>query len=270
MKGTELGLQEYDILTEPETQAFLELSSKAASSGEANHLDLVKQVRPMMEMVVAYKELRMIYTCALKEIRTKFDVLNTEFNVRYQRNPIRSVKTRLKSTCSLGEKLERQGREFSLANIEAHVNDLAGIRVICSYVDDIYLLAETLIKQDDITLLAKKDYIANPKPNGYRSLHLIVSVPVFFADRKKQVKVEVQIRTIAMDFWASLEHQIEYKKQNEDAQQIAAELKECADIIADTDARMLALRKKIESRSRTQTEEEIIMEKLGKLDTPLD
>lgn len=270
MKGQELGLYGYDVLTEPETQTFLELSTKSIPLEEQSQLALVKQARPMMERVVSYKEMRMIYTCALKEIRTKFDVLNTEFNVRYLRNPIRSVKTRLKSTSSLGDKLERQGRSFTLENIENYVNDLAGIRVICSYVDDIYLLAETLIAQDDITLLKRKDYIANPKPNGYRSLHLLVSVPVFFADRKKQVKVEVQIRTIAMDFWASLEHQIKYKKENEDDQQIVKELRECADIISDTDARMLALRKKIESRPHNRTEEEIILEKLSKLDTPLD
>ena len=149
MKGQELGLYGYDVLTEPETQTFLELSTKSIPLEEQSQLALVKQARPMMEMVVSYKEMRMIYTCALKEIRTKFDVLNTEFNVRYQRNPIRSVKTRLKSTSSLGDKLERQGRSFTLENIENYVNDLAGIRVICSYVDDIYLLAETLIAPED-------------------------------------------------------------------------------------------------------------------------
>ena len=250
----------YNSMDDEETKAFFDLTAplQKANAGAIS------------DMLMAYKEIRMVYNCALKEIQTKFDVLNMEYNVRYQRNPIKFIKTRLKTTASLGAKLQRHGKNFTLDNIEESINDLAGIRVICSYVDDIYRLAETLICQDDITLIKKKDYIANPKPNGYRSLHLIVSVPVFFADQKKQVKVEVQIRTIAMDFWASLEHQLEYKKQNEDNLLIKEELKECADIISETDERMLAIRKKIEAKEEDLSPQDKILEKLQKLDADME
>lgn len=140
----------------------------------------VKQAEQIMETAVEYKELRMMYACALKEIRTKFDVLNTEFNVRYQRNPINFITTRVKSTHSILEKMHRLKAHFTLRDVEDKLNDIAGVRVICSYVDDIYRIASALTEQDDIKLLQEKDYIRNPKPNGYRSLHLIVSVPVFF------------------------------------------------------------------------------------------
>ena len=168
----------------------------------------VSQSRRFMDMLVGYRELMMMYTCAMKEVRTKFEVLDTEFRVRYQRNPISSISTRLKHTNSIMTKLDRYGYRFSLENIEKYIQDAAGIRVICSYIDDIYGIADALLEQDDITLITRKDYIVQPKPNGYRSLHLIVEVPVFFAKFKKSMKVEVQIRTVAMDFWASLEHQL--------------------------------------------------------------
>lgn len=250
----------YNSMDDEETKAFFDLTAPLKNADASSVTD----------MLIAYKEIRMVYNCALKEIQTKFDVLNMEYNVRYQRNPIKFIKTRLKSTASLGAKLQRLGKGFTLDNIEEHINDLAGIRVICAYVDDIYRLAENLICQDDITLIKKKDYIANPKPNGYRSLHLIVSVPVFFANQKKQVKVEVQIRTIAMDFWASLEHQLEYKKQHEDDLLIKEELKECADIISGTDARMLAIRKKIEAKEEDLSPHDRILEKLQKLDANME
>lgn len=219
--------------------------------------------------IVDYKELMMMYTCAMKEIRTKFDVLNTEFNIRYQRNPIQFISTRLKRTASIAGKLEKDNLEFSVENIEKRVNDVAGVRVICSYIDDIYSLADMLVRQDDIKLIKRKDYIANPKPNGYRSLHLIVSVPVFFADHKKDIKVEVQIRTIAMDFWASLEHQLKYKNDVQDQQSIVEQLKSCADVIADTDKKMLSIRHQIESTSYAPSEEDILIEKIKKIDVPL-
>ena len=166
---------------------------------------------------------------------TNFEILNTEFKIRYQRNPISAVTTRLKRSGSIAEKLSRQNLPFSTESIEAHINDVAGVRVICSYVDDIYRIADALLKQDDVTLVARKDYIASPKPNGYRSLHLIVQVPVFFADQKKNLKVEAQIRTIAMDFWASLEHQLKYKKEIADPEEVIGQLKACAESIHATD-----------------------------------
>ena len=158
----------------------------------------------------------------------------------------------------------------SVNSIEEHIYDIAGIRVICSYIDDIYLIAEALLKQDDITLIERKDYIKNPKPNGYRSLHLIVRIPVFFAEGKKQVNVEVQIRTIAMDFWASLEHQLKYKQSIPDQTDVEARLKNCADIIARTDAEMLELRRQIEKAEDAPTEEEQLFERLKKIDARMD
>ena len=153
-----------------------------------------------------------------------------------------------------------------MESIETHINDVAGIRVICSYIDDIYEIAEALLRQDDITLVKRKDYIAQPKKNGYRSLHLIVSVPVFFAKGKKEMKVEVQIRTIAMDFWASLEHQLKYKQELPDQADIVAELKQCAEVIHATDEKMLALRQKIAEMADAPTEEDILYDKLRRLD----
>ena len=165
---------------------------------------IIGQAMNLLDGVLDYKDLMMGYACAIKEINTKFEVLDTEFEVRYKRNPISSIETRLKSQTSILEKMARLGIAPSRENIENNLNDIAGIRVICSYIDDIYFLADALTKQDDIKLIKRKDYISNPKPNGYRSLHLIVSVPIFFAESSKEVKAEVQIRTIAMDFWASL------------------------------------------------------------------
>ena len=164
--------------------------------GEAKALAATEFARQLLETAVEYKELRMMYACAIKEVQTKFEVLETEFKVRYQRNPISSIQTRLKSSSSIIEKMIRKGIPFSMENLEEQIQDLAGIRVICSYVDDIYALAQALTSQDDITLLEEKDYIRNPKPNGYRSLHLIVSVPVFFSQQKRQIKVEVQILSL--------------------------------------------------------------------------
>ena len=225
--------------------------------------------RRMLETAVEYKELRMMYSCAIKEVQTKFEVLNTEFNILYKRNPINSMHTRLKSSSSIMEKMLRKGIEFSLGNLEEHIQDVAGIRIICSYVDDIYTLADALTGQDDITLVEKKDYIANPKPNGYRSLHLIVSVPVFFSQQKRDMKVEVQIRTIAMDFWASLEHQIKYKKEIPDQENIVAKLKACADDIARIDGEMMDIHRQLEASENEEEEDDSILVMLRKLDTPI-
>ena len=186
---------------------------------------LMEQAIGFLDSVMEYREMMMAYSCAIKEVKTKFDVLDTEFHIRYQRNPISTIHTRLKSQTSILEKMNRLGYPPTVDNIERHLNDIAGVRVICAYVDDIYKIAEALIRQDDIHLISEKDYIAKPKPNGYRSLHLIVSTPVYFAQCKREMRVEVQIRTIAMDFWASLEHQIKYKKDISNAQEIIGRLK---------------------------------------------
>lgn len=187
------------------------------------------------------------YECAIKEIKTKFDILNTEFQVKYKRNPINTIKARLKSKESLISKINKLKIEKNIISIKENIEDIAGVRVICSYIDDIYKIADALINQDDIELIKRKDYIAEPKKNGYRSLHLIVKVPVFFSDNSEKVKVEVQIRTIAMDFWASLEHQMKYKNTELDnVNTIISKLTECADVISLVDKKMQRIRKEIE------------------------
>ena len=186
-----------------------------------------------------FRELNMRYTCAIREVKTKLEVLNDDLAIRNQRNPIQMIKSRVKKPESIIEKLHRRGFPISVKSVRENLYDVAGIRVICSFVDDIYTVAEMLARQDDIKC---------PKVNGYRSYHMIIEVPVFFSDRKENMRVEVQIRTIAMDFWASLDHQMKYKKDVEDASEISEELKECAEVIAQTDLKMLSLRRKIEDR----------------------
>lgn len=185
------------------------------------------------------------YRCAMMEIETKFKVLNEEFSLEHDRNPISSIKTRIKSFESITEKLERKDLSLEVDSVEKYINDVAGIRVICTFPEDVYLLADALLKQDDIMLIKRKDYIANPKENGYRSLHLIVAVPIYLAHEKRLMKVEIQLRTLAMDFWASLEHQLRYKKDFEFTKEMADELKLCAEQSAALDLRMEALRKKV-------------------------
>ena len=158
------------------------------------------------------------------------------------------IKSRVKKPLSIVDKLQRRGLEVSLESMINNLDDVAGIRVICTYVDDIYDVAKMLTRQDDVRVVAVKDYILNPKPNGYRSYHMIIEIPVFFSDRKQFMRVEVQIRTIAMDFWASLDHQLKYKKTVTDADEISEELRYCADVIAQTDEKMLEIRKKIERK----------------------
>lgn len=185
------------------------------------------------------------YRCAMMEIETKFNVLNEEFSLAHDRNPINSIKTRLKSFPSIAEKLERNGLPLTADSVEKNLNDIAGVRVICSFQEDVYTLAEALLKQDDVVLIEKKDYIKNPKPNGYRSLHIIVAIPIFLAKEKRMMKVEIQLRTIAMDFWASLEHQLRYKKNSEFTDEAIRELSECAILSSELDERMDYLRKTI-------------------------
>ena len=187
-----------------------------------------------------YRELMSYYRCAMMEVETKFNVLNEELSLQYDRNPIESIKTRLKSPESIAEKLQRRGFPLTVESIEENLNDIAGVRVICSFPSDIYQLADAFLKQDDITLLQRKDYIAEPKPNGYRSLHLIVETPIFLHDQKRMMRVEVQFRTISMDWWASLEHKIRYKKDlaPEKAAYLEGELRQCAELSAALDQRM--------------------------------
>lgn len=186
-----------------------------------------------------------LYHCAIREVQTKFEVLDEELSISRVRNPIDHIESRVKTPESIIGKLRRGGYEFSVKSMTENLNDIAGIRVICQYVDDIYTVADMPSKQDDISVIKVKDYIKNPKPNGYRSYHMVVEVPVFFSERKHYVRVEVQFRTIAMDFWASLEHDIKYKKEIPDPEVLAKDLKECADIAHSLDARMQAIRDRI-------------------------
>ena len=195
-----------------------------------------------------YVRLMSYYSAAMLEVETKFKVLSIEFNGKFDRNPIESIKTRLKSPQSVMEKMGRIGVPMTVENVERELSDVAGVRVICSFVDDIYKLADMLALQDDVYILKVKDYIKNPKPSGYRSLHLIVEIPIFLAKEKRVMRVEVQLRTIAMDFWASLEHKLRYKKDIplSCAQEIAEQLRACAQVVSDTDQEMLCIRRKIE------------------------
>lgn len=214
------------------------------------HLDAVAENYTfdwMKKKSKEYMKLISYYKCAMMEIETKFNVLNEEFSLEFDRNPISSIKSRLKRTESIKDKLERRNLPLSLESVEENLHDVAGIRVICPFYDDVYMLADALLKQDDIELIEKKDYIKNPKPNGYRSLHLIVSIPIYLAKEKRIMKVEIQLRTIAMDFWATLEHQLKYKKKNALTAEMEAELKECAENNSLLDKKMEELRKAIDA-----------------------
>ena len=189
----------------------------------------------------AFLAIENLYVSATREIATKLENLNDEFKTNMDRNPIHEIKTRVKTPRSIMNKLMRRGHEISVESARTNLDDIAGVRVICSYIDDTRMIADLLTSQDDITLLRKSDYISNPKSNGYRSLHLVVTVPVFLLKSTEHVKVEVQIRTIAMDFWASLEHDLAYKLPKEKAGKLIDKLKGCADVINQTDERMQKL-----------------------------
>ncbi len=210
-------------------------------------------IKMFQENILPVRQLMSCYRCAVMEIETKFKVLNEQFSLQHDRNPIDTIKTRLKTPESILKKLKKKNLPFSLACVEQYVNDVAGIRVICPFVDDIYMLADCLLRQDDIQLINQKDYIAQPKENGYRSLHLIVEVPIFLQNEKRSMKVEVQLRTIAMEFWASLEHRLRYKKNIDPsiAAQLATELSECAETSAMLDLRMKDIKDCIEHSKNT-------------------
>ena len=185
-----------------------------------------------------FQEFMMMYSSAIKEVRTKFEILNDDLSITYNRNPIEMIKSRIKKPESIIKKMQSKNLEINMNSLMYYIEDVAGVRVICSFIDDIYEVADMLISQDDVTLVSVKDYIKHPKPNGYRSYHMIVEVPVFFANRRQNMKVEVQLRTIAMDFWASLEHDMKYKKEIDGADEIVMQLKQCADDIAKIDKKM--------------------------------
>lgn len=212
-------------------------------------MNAIETIDEFKDVFKDFQALMMHYECAMLEVRTKLDVLNAELAVRDSRNPFETIKTRIKKPMSIINKLRKDGYDVTLDNIQKCLNDVAGIRVICSFPDDIYKLADYLAEQDDIRVIERKDYIANPKPNGYRSLHLIIEIPIFLTEEKKYMRVEVQFRTIAMDFWASLEHKLKYKKEIDNAESISNELFYCAELINQLDCRMQQIREKIENSS---------------------
>lgn len=211
-------------------------------------IDLLKD-KDAIEMIRGrskeYITLMTYYRCAIMEIETKLNVLNEEYSLQHDRNPINSIKSRLKSPQSIIDKMAKRALPMSISSLEENINDIAGLRVICSFPEDVYVICDALLSQDDVTLIEIKDYIKNPKPNGYRSLHIIMSIPIFLAKEKRMMKVEVQLRTIAMDCWASLEHQLRYKKEISQCAEIEEELKKCAQISKELDTRMDNLRKRI-------------------------
>ena len=200
-----------------------------------------------MDKLVQFEALMVKYRAAIREVTTKLEVLSDEFSASARRNPIDNIQSRIKRPYSIARKLRKMGVPADVAAIQAYLNDVAGVRVICPFLDDIYAIADMLLRQDDIRLIKQKDYIKNPKSNGYRSLHLIVEIPVFFSWGKELMRVEIQIRTVAMNFWASLEHKINYKFEGKAPEHIRRELVECAKMVSQLDARMLALNEEIQS-----------------------
>ena len=206
--------------------------------------DTLLQAEDIFSSLSEWQEMMTKYNCAIREIRTKFEVLNDELSIISNRNPIHGIYSRIKNPRSIMEKLHRKGLELTMDNVRSEINDIAGVRVICDFADEIYEIADMLLKQDDIKLLSYKDYIRAPKANGYRSYHMIIETPVFFSEGKEMMKVEVQLRTIAMDFWASLEHELRYKKDldKKTLAQISEDLLNCANTIADVDNQMMNIK----------------------------
>lgn len=190
------------------------------------------------KMAFQFQQLMMVYESAIKQIETKLEILNKEYKVTGRRNPIETIKSRMKSPESIAKKLEQRGLSIDFATMVSHLNDIAGVRVICPYISDIYTIRDILLKQPDITLVEEKDYIAEPKESGYRSLHIVIEIPVYLSTEVQRVNVEVQLRTIAMDFWASLEHELRYKTSSKVPQSVRRELFRCAETIAMTDREM--------------------------------
>ena len=221
-------------------------------------IQMMQKNKKPFELLMSY------YQCAIMEIETKFRVLNQEYSLSYDQNPIEGIKTRVKSYESIMRKIRVKDIPVTLESIEENIRDIAGVRVICSFPSDIYKLADSFLKQDDITLIERKDYIQHPKESGYRSLHLIVSVPIFLQDGKRNMTVEVQLRTIAMDFWASLEHKLRYKKDipADKAKYLEDEMLACAQISADLDMRMQNVRDVI-AENTTPDERPLLLKELS-------
>ena len=206
------------------------------------------EFRPSMNSEVdKWKEVILVYNSALKEIGTKLEILNDEFQHVHKYNPIEHIKSRIKSSESIVKKLKKHGLESTIENMVEYVNAIAGVRVICSFTSDIYRVADMLASQNDIKVLSIKDYIKNPKPSGYKSYHMLVTVPIFLSNRVVDAKVEIQIRTVAMDFWASLEHKIYYKFEGNAPEHIKTSLIECANMVSALDDQMLQLNTEIQS-----------------------
>lgn len=207
--------------------------------------DLEKTAKTFAE-TDEFVKLMTLYRCAIMEIETKLRVLDAEFSLQYDRNPFEHIESRLKNPVSIVEKMHRRNIPITVRDMERELYDIAGIRVVCSFIEDIYKLADLLVEQDDVLLVQKKDYIVSPKPNGYRSLHMIVDIPIFLSEGKKHMKVEVQFRTIAMDFWASVEHKLKYKKQLKNQDEVIDRLQKCASILSSLDDEMESLRLQID------------------------
>lgn len=224
--------------------------------------NLMERMKIFMLQSQSFQEMMMMYSCAIREVRTKAEVLNDEMSVRYHRNPISRITSRVKKPDSIANKLYNKGLPFTVEAIMSNLNDVAGVRIICEFIDDIYTIAAMLAMQDDLKMIKIKDYIKYPKPNGYRSYHMIVEIPVFFSKGKTPMRVEIQIRTMAMDFWASLDHELKYKKDIDpkDEEVIASELLSCADRIADTDLIMQQIRMKLDGVQQAHGKEEIVMQ----------
>ena len=215
-----------------------------------------RSTAPLLENAHAFLVMRNLYAAAGRQLTLKFEVLNSEFNVLYARNPIHHIESRVKSPESIAAKLLKKGLPLTLESAMQNVNDIAGVRVVCSYIDDVYRVAEMVERQQDLEIVKRQDYIKTPNYNGYRSLHLDLRVPVYLSDRTEQVLAEVQIRTIAMDFWASLEHKIYYKSDFEAPDYLQRELKACADVVDMLDAKMFSLNQAILELAEAQREQD--------------
>ena len=203
-----------------------------------------------------WRSVMFLYDSALKKVNTKIEILNNEFNSRYDYNPIEHSKSRLKSADSIVKKLKKDGYEVTIETMMEHLSDIAGVRIICSFISDIYQIADMIARQDDVTVLHVKDYIKHPKPNGYKSYHMVVTVPVYLTDGPVETKVEIQIRSVAMDFWASLEHKIAYKFEGNAPERLLQELKACADMVDVLDAKMFSLNQAITAIAERHRQEE--------------
>ena len=225
---------------------MLKMKGFAMNEGEKNAswLDTPDPQR-FIKNAAKFNDLMMMYRCAIREVQTKLEVLDDEFSVEYKRNPISFIKTRIKKPESIYRKLQKLGYDFTAENIQEQLNDVAGVRVVCAFIDDIYTVANLIAGQDDIKVIKIKDYIKNPKPNGYKSYHMVVTIPIYLSDGPVDTKVEIQIRTIAMDFWASLEHKIYYKFEGNAPDYLEQELKACADMADMLDNKMFSLNQAI-------------------------